>query len=183
MNDAGLVVCVERAEHLGDPTLDGPPVEFVLRGVLQTCGAIPEALAALQAASHVRGYHVLVADASGAARVLEFGSSINVREPVEGLLLGIDPATAGAEPAAAARYARIGKLVGDERIVDAQEAAAFLSDTEPAAAGRQDQERILNERTRYSVVFQPKSRRLQVSYPVKGGLSAPVVYTFERARP
>lgn len=176
MNEAGLAVSVERVDHLGEPTLDGPPVEFVLRGVLAASADAASAAAALTAAAHVRGYHVMLADETGKAVVMEFGPDVVVREPSDGLLLGMDPATAGADPAATRRYARLASLLETERILDTEEIAAYLRDAEP---GRTGLERICNAETRYSVVFEPKSKRMRVSIAdAKGNLGKPLEYGF-----
>ncbi len=181
MNETGLLVSVERVDHLGEPTLDGPPVEFVLRNVLTASTDVATATAALQAVTHVRGYHVLLGDAAGKAAVLEFGPSIVIREPNDGLLLGMDPATAGADPAAAKRYARLSSLLEAERILDGDEIAAYLRDSEP---GRSGLEQICGSETRYSVVFEPKSKRMRVSVrEASGGLGKSVVYGFGKSNP
>ncbi|MBX7256888.1 MAG: neutral/alkaline non-lysosomal ceramidase N-terminal domain-containing protein [Candidatus Hydrogenedentes bacterium] len=176
MNEAGLAVSVERVDHLGEPTLDGPPVEFVLRGVLASAPDVTAASAALQAAVHVRGYHVMLVDASGKACVVEFGASITIREPYDGLLLGMDPATAGADPTAAKRYARLSTLLESERILDGDEIATYLRDADPGSTGM---EQICNTDTRYSVVFVPKTKRMRVAFPdASGELGKPIEYGF-----
>lgn len=61
MNDRGLVVAAERVEAQGRPGIDGPPIEFILRRVLEETETLRDALAILTAATHVQGYHVMLA--------------------------------------------------------------------------------------------------------------------------
>ncbi len=61
INDAGLVLCAERAEHLGRPEPAGVPLEFLLRALLEEADTLEAAVARLKAAAHLRGYHVLAA--------------------------------------------------------------------------------------------------------------------------
>ena len=168
MNDAGVVVCAERVESQGTPSLDGPPVEFILRQILQSAASLEEALALLAEAKHLRGFHVLLAGPGEGARVVELGETSTVREPVEGVLLGILPDADGATEETQIRYARAAKLIESERIVAASEIEGFLADNASGPPGRG---RILNEATRHSVVFEPKARRLHVAFPDdEGGL-------------
>jgi Neutral/alkaline non-lysosomal ceramidase, N-terminal/Acyl-coenzyme A:6-aminopenicillanic acid acyl-transferase len=167
MNDAGLVVCAERVEARGTPSLDGPPVEFVLRRILQEADSLDSALTTLTSATHLRGYHVLLADpALPSARVIELGEEPIVRRARDGLLPGIDPEAEGVPPDAAARYARLISLGTQERIIAPGEVRQILSDAEPGQVG---QAKIFNELTRHSVVFEPKARRLHVAFPKEDG--------------
>ncbi len=161
MNDAGVVACAERVEPLGVPSADGAPLEVVLRQVLQTAGTLEEAAEQLKAATHLRGYHVLLADAEESdARVLEFGKSVTVREPEEGLLLGCVPDSEDIDESARTRYARAAKLLVEERIIAVSELEVLLGDRE---AGQKGMARIFNESTQHCVVFEPKAKRLRVA--------------------
>jgi hypothetical protein len=161
MNDAGVVVSVERVDGRGEPSLDVPPIELLLRDVLEKAGDAASAVELIQTTAATAGYHVLVADPSGdQARVLELGRSITVREPVDGLLLGVDPAQGGGDEEAVARYQRIARLASTERIVSTEEMQSFLQDREQ---GRSGQATIRNDRTRYSVVFEPKIRAMHIA--------------------
>ncbi|MBI4559197.1 MAG: neutral/alkaline non-lysosomal ceramidase N-terminal domain-containing protein [Candidatus Hydrogenedentes bacterium] len=167
MNNAGVVLCAERVETLGRPGADGPPLELILRDVLQSADTSQDAIASLQALLHVQGYHVLVAGPRDTeARVLEFGPTIAVREPIEGLLLGTDPESPSADEAAQTRYGRLRRLLKEERIIAAAEIETFLRDRE---AGQQGQACILNDQTRCSVIFEPKNRRVRVAFPEEPG--------------
>lgn len=184
MNDAGLTLCAERMEALGEPSLDGPPVEIVLRQILQDTGDAKSAVAALQAAPHIRGYHVLAADPAGpSAQVLEFGATVKVRDMVNGLLLGADPAGFEVDLDAKARYARVAALFEKERIISAAEIQKALGDSDSTQTGRA---RIFNDATRYSVVFEPRARTVRVSFRDSSGqLGAytPVVLAEKREVP
>jgi hypothetical protein len=161
MNDAGVVLSVERVESLGEPSLDVPPIELLLSDILQRAADASSAVELIQTTAMTRGYHVLVASPSGEdARVLELGATVTVREPVEGVLLGVDSTTDNADEDAAARYDRIAQLVSTERIVSSEEMRAFLQDRAP---GRSGQATIRNDQTRYSVVFEPRARVLHIA--------------------
>lgn len=164
MNDAGVVVCAERVEGLGRTSADGAPVEFVLRAVLQEAEGLDDAVAALRKASHLRGYHVLVASGDDTdARVVEFGREIVVREPKRGLVLGANPESEILDDAARARYARASALIEPDA-VDFTKAALVLRDR--SAEG---DSAILNGRTRHSVIFEPRLNRLRVAFPAADG--------------
>ena len=160
MNDSGLVVCAERVESLGRPSIEGPPVELVLREILDTADGLKTAMDRLQAASHLRGYHVLVADATS-ARVVEFRGRSVVRKSTGGLLLGADPEGLEADDPGHIRYARAAELLEEERIISVAEIQAVLAD---AVQDRPGQERIFNGMTRASVVFEPKARKMHVAF-------------------
>ncbi len=160
MNDSGLIVCAERVEALGRPSTEGPPIELVLREILEGANGLKAATAQLQAASHLRGYHVLVAD-STSARVVEFGDESVVRKSTGGLLLGADSEGLEADDPRHARYTRAAKLLEEERILSVAEIQGMLVDAAPECQG---QERIFNGTTRASVVFEPKARKMHVAF-------------------
>ncbi len=184
MNDAGLVLCAERGEAHGIPPIDGAPIEFVLRDLLETADDTDQALARLQAQVYLRGYHVLVAGPAASssiapgkleARVIEFGSTVVVREPVNGFLMGVDPAsTAGIDDDTRARYARVAELVVNEHIIASGRMKTTLADAQHGgiksdAADELGRGSIWNRDTKYSVVFEPGAKRLDVAFPDKTG--------------
>ncbi|MBN2309347.1 MAG: neutral/alkaline non-lysosomal ceramidase N-terminal domain-containing protein [Candidatus Hydrogenedentes bacterium] len=173
MNDAGIVVCAERVPARGEPSVDGPPVEFVLRDVLAGADNLESAMARLDQ-PHLRGYHVLVAERSSAtARVIEFGETAVVRAPEEGILLGIEPEAGDIDAEARARYTRLRGLLSEERIVAVPEIQVFLADSAPPeadpAAPPLEQGAIFNPLTRHCVVFEPKPGRMHVAVPGDDG--------------
>ena len=118
MNDAGIVVCAQRARDLGKPGFDAPPIGFVLRSVLVSEDRFDDALAALRAIEGLRGYRVLVADRlQSEAAVIEFGRETVVRRSVNGLLLahdegqGLDNDRHG-RAGGVKRYLRRGETIG-----------------------------------------------------------------------
>lgn len=159
MNDAGVTVCVERVLGLGDPSIECPPVEMILRTILEQAGTLEDALTLL-ASYPLRGYSVLLASPEG-ARVVELGRERTIREPQDDLLLGVVPESAHADDEARTRYARIGALLAEERIVAADEATAFLRDSDLSAP---EKGRVYNNHTRHSVVFEPTARALHVTF-------------------
>lgn len=181
MNDAGVVLCAERRSDLGEPSPNGPPADMVLRELLQQSGDYQTALAGLHAASHLRGYSILLAawqQEASEATVIEYGDTIQTREPSEGLLLGTVPPEAPPADAvlspAEQRYARAVALLADERIIALEELQGVLCDQNPEATGRA---RILNQDTLHSVVFVPRTREVHVT-PIRedGTPAPPVVY-------
>ena len=176
MNDAGLVVCVERMPGAPAPEKQGPPIEMVLRELLQTKDKFEPALAMLAAQEHVRGAHVLVAGFEGKtpkpfAAVIEYGPTVTVRRSdKEGLLTGTDPASASADEAARSRYGRVLAMASEKRIVGDREMQRILGDRE---AGKEGLSTVFNSQTRHSVVFVPKSGKLYVAFPDKDGMIGP----------
>lgn len=167
MNDKGLVVCAERMMSLGDPPTEGAPIEFVLREIVQKAVKTAEAVQLLQAQKHLRGYHVLLASPSGPeAVVVELGSALASRKPVKGFLMGADPGGSATDPDAKVRYARVKELLEKEHIVGSAKMRSVLGDSAAGSAGMAS---ILNEHTKCSVVFEPKSLTLNVAVPGQDG--------------
>ncbi|HOV72331.1 MAG TPA: neutral/alkaline non-lysosomal ceramidase N-terminal domain-containing protein [Candidatus Hydrogenedentes bacterium] len=196
MNDAGLILCAERVESLGVPSIDAPPVEFVLREILQNEENLSAAVSRLQGYSTLRGYHVLAAgfdmkspppeenekEAKGRGRkrsslrspakktgdacVLEFGARVNIRHPDKGILLGVDPASATDENDRI-RYGRVAELVGGEHIVGAGKMKTILADHE---IGKPEPACIWNRNTRQSVVFEPSEGMVHAAFPGDDGM-------------
>ena len=163
MNDAGLVVCAQRVEPLGVPPSDVVPLELVLKELLETAGTVNEALERLTGLTRHRGYHVLVTDpATPETCVVEFGPALNVRRTQDGLMLGADPASEWVDEAGRDRYTRLRELLADERIVGELDVERVLQDR---AVGAGESVRILNDQTRYVVVFRPNALELRVAAP------------------
>jgi hypothetical protein len=182
MNDAGIVVCAERADAQDEPSLLGPPVELMLRSVLEVSGSFSQALELLRAQTYVRGWHMLVAHPSPPnARVLEFGIAIQERESVNGLLWGTDPDSTCADEAARTRYGRVAQSVGQERIIAAPEIERALRAGELPGIG---QAGISKNMACSSIVFEPNERRLRIAFANADGIleeSVPV-YLGENAK-
>lgn len=193
MNDAGLVVCAERIPALGIPSLTGPPVEMVLRDLLETMEFVTPAVAKLQSCAYLRGYNVLVAGmdtknpkaatngkpgapakvaAFPKAAVLSFGGRITAQEANSGLLWGVDLASNTADADTASRYARAAAMLENERIIGRREIQQVLADQEPEKTGLAA---IWNDQTRHSVIFEPGKRLLHVAF--RGSGNGPGAYT------
>jgi hypothetical protein len=167
MNDAGVVLCAERVEARGVPSIDGAPVEFVLRELLQSSGTVEDAVAKLQAAAHLRGCHVLAAGPGRlGARVLEFGQNVVSRSPSNGLLLGADPGASNLDDETRSRYARVAESAANDHIIASGRIKAILADAREDVSG---QASIWNKDTKHSVVFEPGARRLSVAFPDGSG--------------
>jgi hypothetical protein len=98
--------------------------------------------------------------------VVALASSRTVREPLDGLLLGIDTDAVERADDAIVRYQRVKDLLAEERIIAGAEIQAVLADMPENASG---QTAIFNAMTRHSVVFEPKARRLHVSFRTQQG--------------
>lgn len=174
MNDAGVVVCAERMERLGEPRTNGVPIELVLRNVMQNSSNILEAIATLKDVVGMHGYHVFVASAQEpAARVVEYAERTRIRklkQEFSGLLLGADPRSPSVDGDAQLRYARVAVQLMDERIVAPSEIEAVLIDQDPDRTGT---ERIFNSQTLHCVVFEPKNLKLHVAFPDADGQPGP----------
>ena len=172
MNDAGLVLSLERVLTAGTPTLEGPPIELLMRGLLSTAASVSEVRTAARTYGHVKGYHLLAADADGAI-VFEFGDELVERTLEDGLLLGADPGVVE-ERDTRARYTRAEALFADLETVSRDSLADLLTDS----TGARHEARIFSNRTRHSVVFEPAARRVFVRLAdANGVLSAPIAYT------
>jgi len=167
MNDAGVVLCAERVAARGTPPIDGAPVEILLRQLLQTVDDAEQALAQLQAQTHLRGCHVLVAGPGKIeARVVEFGPTITIREPVNGFLMGVDPASPGIDDDTRARYTRVQDLLAGEHIIASKRMKDALAD---AQAGQENRSAIWNKYTKHSVLFEPLAGQLRAAFPDESG--------------
>ena len=171
MNGAGLVLSVERMEHLGDSDFSVPPIELILRSVLDQATSLAGVQAALERVPGLRGYHVLAATPAGPdAAVFELGADLVVRRAKDGLLLGADPDSERLGASARTRYRRVAELLAGERIVALSEMQDVLRDREPGKSGR---ERIFNELTRHAVTFAPKIGTVYVAFPGEDGSLPP----------
>jgi hypothetical protein len=121
----------------------------------------------------LRGYRVLVADGSlPACCVIELAAAPVVRKAVDGFLLAADPSSASTDEAAKSRYARVATLLGKEHIISSVEVAKALRDREEGKTGRAT---ILNDDTKYSVVFEPSNGRVHVSFAGNAGVMGDAV--------
>lgn len=164
MNDAGLVLALERVTKQGDPPLVGPPIDMVLREALQGDATVDLAVARLRQYTHLRGYHVLIAGNGAAgpeARVLEFGETVVERISTEGLLFGMVPGAPHAAPEDASRYSQLAGLLRPGSVVDQPALERALADADPLQQGMA---RIWNEHTVHSVIFEPAARQLHVAF-------------------
>jgi len=164
MNDAGLVVCMERTPGLGMPDLKGAPLEMRLRELLQTAERPAQVVEQLLAQPNLRGFHVLVAGiekTKSQAVLVACGGAPATRDPQDGLLLGADPAAPYLEDDAKIRYTRVAAMLAEERIIGPEDMQRVLADAE---LGRTDAASIWNAMTRHSVIFIPRTRTMLVAF-------------------
>ncbi|MCC6142492.1 MAG: neutral/alkaline non-lysosomal ceramidase N-terminal domain-containing protein [Candidatus Hydrogenedentes bacterium] len=170
MNDAGVVVALERARNTAQWQTEGPTPEMALRKVLEYYATLTEALAYLKTLTHLKGCHVLVAgrlDEGGwDAAVVEYGATVSVRQVESGLLPGTLPEVDAGDGDAQARYQRVQHLLSVPEAVDVAYMERVLSD---AALDAEPGARIWNSATVHSVVFEPQARRMHVAFPGEDG--------------
>ncbi|MFO7975526.1 MAG: neutral/alkaline non-lysosomal ceramidase N-terminal domain-containing protein [Candidatus Hydrogenedentota bacterium] len=168
MNEAGVVLCVERNETLGKPALTGPPIELVVAHILEKARTAWVALEMLELFPHLEGYQVLVGDPHPGTdnlppvRVMELGEDPRFRAATDRVLLGVNPENEELDDATRNRYLRLAALIEEERNLNPSEIEEILSDTQD---GDSEMSSIFNANTRYSVVFEPKARRVRMAVP------------------
>ncbi len=192
MNDAGLVICAERLPTAAVPSLEHPPLEIVLTELLRDAGNVETAVERLKTCSYAQGYRVMVAGKTGGdnntIKVVEFDEEITVRDAVDDLILGIQPATPSSDAEDGSgfseiekRYNRAKELLESERILSVDEIKVIMAESGGDTA---DSPAILNENTRHSVILEPNRGQLQIALPDgKGGLTEFVVVSLEKPKP
>ncbi len=168
MGAQGIAVSEESIAAKGDTSMDGMPIGFLLRQVVQHANDLDDAVAMVKAAKGTAGYHVTIVDGHRRdARVVEVtATKSQTRKPVAGFLCGCDPTDAacfdgGCDPAipradasSTARYAAsrdvLGPAVGS---IDARWGTAKF----PTVKG------VWNDDTLMAAVFEPQQGRLHVS--------------------
>lgn len=170
MNAAGLVVCLQRVEGLGEPDPAAVPLELIIRDLLAEKKTVADAVAALSALPGQRGHHVLVAgrEAEGfGAAVVEFGKAVVVRKPEEdGILLGVSLLNESADEDTLVRNARVMDLLSLSPTRDRAALQAILGDAEP---GRTGKAQIWNAATKHAVIFDPARCTLYTAFPKDDG--------------
>lgn len=174
MNDAGLVLALLRRAARNPVDWNAPPVEAILRGLLQSQDSYDGALRALRGSSLPKGTVLLVAgigEADGQAAVFEPGAEAELRPAGDtGLLLGARLDPEGPQDSASSRYRRAETLLAGERIIGPPELGRLLLDTEAAST---EGAPLWNEHTRHAVIFLPKSRSVAIAFPsMQGGPGA-----------
>jgi len=169
MNEAGLVVAVERVRGLGAPLVPGPFVELLLRQAVSEFDNARDAAGWLQEVTGLRGYAVMVADGNTAI-ALSYGPAVESREIEGDILTAVPPAASWADDEATQRYTRVTGLatagMAPSEVMD------VLADSHRGMATRAS---ILNGDTRYAAVFDPEARRMLVATPSSdGGLTEPI---------
>jgi hypothetical protein len=183
MNEAGIVACVEWTDPI-EPTRPGNIlVGLAVREVLEQADTVSEASDLLVAqTTHIQGCRVLLAGpGEQGAMIVDFNDEGSVRAMEGGAILGqSDESSADSDPTSL-RYARVAKLVAASGVDDIAEAYAVLRDHR---RGPNSMAAIYNGSTRFSIVFEPASRRLHVSFPAsKAEFSDPITFSLSTATP
>ena len=167
MNDAGIVICAEKMEKLGEPRTDGTPVEIVLRNIMIKADNVEDAIVSLKSVVRMKGYHILVAGPEKlSANVFEYGDKMKIRKLTNGLLPGADPRSELVDPESQKRYTQVLNILQDERIIAVTEIEDALKYRDPDVSGMGN---IFNENTQHSVVFEPRALRIHVAFPSEDG--------------
>jgi hypothetical protein len=166
MNDAGVVVCIERMQALGEASPQSPSIETHVAEWLQDYDSVQAVLDAAKLLKDMRGFHVMIAgmeEEGPRAAVVEYGEKIRVREAGENLvLLGAEPGGDKVDAEAQSRYGRAQTLLEEMELLDAEALGQVMQDQGLKADGMHN---IWNEYTRFSIVFVPERKRILISAP------------------
>lgn len=170
MNDAGLVLSVERLQPETESLPGKAPVEFVLCDLVKNASKVGEAVEVLKTIDYVRNTHVLVAgpdQGKPAAAVVELGASPVVRYETNGLLLGVQPDDPAAPAETQRRYAALEEVLDKFPELTVKDLGGIM--TGNGEPGGEDPGSIWNVETRHSAVLLPLSREMHVSFPESPG--------------
>ncbi len=170
MGAQGIAVTEESCAAPDDTTRDGIPVNLLIRDVVQHAGSLGDAVRRAREGPGTCGYKITISDGRALdARVVEVTARhAEVRRPVGGLLLGVDP---GAPPQAfegppdptiptsdgssRRRYPAV------RRVLEDRSTKIRLADVESALA--LEDGGVLNDGTLLAVVFEPELGRFHVA--------------------
>lgn len=172
MNASGVVMVAERVEAFGRPSGSELPIEFILRAVIATATSADAARSALAESGLPNGYTILVSDGEQAF-ALRPGGTTDEDVMTESPLLAIAPGTSGIGIERASRYRALSeRLRNMPATTEAQ-----LSEVFAQREGEGDAA-ILNEGTRFFVVFHPRNGSAQLFSPdEEGGWNPPTHYS------
>lgn len=168
MNDDGLVLCVQRLEAAQTSHPEKAPIEFVVRDIIQTAKSYEEAVERLRQSKYISGVNVLIAGFSNdkpRAAVVEFGKSIVVREPENGLLLGMLTDSPVITDSERNRYSSVAAHLAKIPVItlDAMKSVLTLQADKDSKASPLGS--VWNDNTKHSAVFLPKSDELYIAFP------------------
>ena len=172
INDAGLTLAVERLQPEVESLPAQAPIEFLLRDIVQRADGFKEALEMLKSLKHINDVHVLLAGFDGnapQAAVVELGASPVVRGAEDGVLLGVDPDSMRATPAARKRYAALKTFLDASGEISLDDAKRFM--TGDGSAPSDELDTVWNSHTRHCAVLFPGKREMQVSFPLDAGVA------------
>jgi len=155
MNEKGVVVAAEgvAAEKT---TLDGVPITFLLRKVIQDAASLSEAVTMIQDAPTTCAYNVLVGDGGrGEVRIVEVGHGrSSVRPAHDGLAFGQEPG----EGDAGTKYARAKAMLQSAAPdIDVRKVKDILK--------HRGETGVWARKTIYSVVLEPAAGTVYVAQP------------------
>jgi len=159
MNEKGIIVAAEGIDAQ-ETTLDGVPITFLLRKVMQDAGSLAEAVTMIQDAPGTCAYNVVVGDGGrGEVRIVEVGHGrSSVRTPHDGFAFGQVPA----EGDAGTRYARARTMLQSAAPdIDVRQMMGILK--------HRGEVSVWTRTTIYSVVLEPAAGTIHVSQPDETG--------------
>jgi hypothetical protein len=159
MNEKGIIVAPEGVAG-ESTTLDGVPINLLLRKVMQDAGSLAEAVKLIRDGPGTCAYNVLVADAQlGDAQIVEVGRGrSSVRTARDGLVFGRE----AGEGEAGERYGHVRRLAESARgSLDVRSVTQIVSDRSGAG--------VWNRETVHSAVFDPAEGKVHVAQPDADG--------------
>lgn len=172
INEAGLVVCMERINEELESFPEKSPVEFVLRDIIRTCTTVEESIAQLKSLTYLEGIHVLVAGlgkSKPVAAVVELSATPTVRFMENNLLLGVSPENAKASPSTQRRYTQLRSYLTSLVKPTADDVLAFMSGN--GLPAEDDPGRIWNTRTRHCAVLLPAAPAMKITFTGNDGVA------------
>lgn len=181
MNEKGVFAAVQRFPHAPPPAWNETPLDLHAARILAEATDLPTALKMLQ---EVRATHgvVLVAgptEKGPQAAVVHFDGAPRIRYVEKGFATAVNVDDPLADPDTKARYTRMDALAAPIERALPGDVMQLMDDV----TGEGEQ-RIRNEHTVHSVVFEPAKKTLHVAFPdAAGGPNRYTAITFEGGKP
>lgn len=172
MNEKGVVAAVQRLPQAPPPAWNETPLDMHVARILAEATDLPAALALLQEVRATNGI-ILVAgptEKGPQAAVVRFDGAPKIRYVEKGYAAAVGSEDLQADADTKARYVRAEAIATPLERVLPGDVMQLMDD----ATGEGDQ-RIRNDRTAHSVVFDPTHKTMHVGFP--DGKGGPLRYT------
>ncbi len=162
MNEKGVVAAVQRLPNAPQPAWNETPLEMHAARVLAEAADLPAALALLQEVRATNGIIIVAGptEKGPQAAVVRFEGAPRIRYVEKGYAAAVGGEDPLADADTKARYVRAEALAAPLERVQPGDLMQLMSDT----SGEGDQ-RIRNEHTAHSVVFEPTRKTMHVAFP------------------